>query len=148
MPGVLNHSPADILSTVLVALSLGTDPTLGGAWPVFVAHEPNEPDNCITVFNSVGRTAGRTMFDGEVQEHHGFQVRIRSRDHLVGYTQARLIATTMDTTLYDNMAAVGASSYLVHSTSRNGDVIALGKEPNSKRELFVINAVASLRQLA
>jgi len=147
VPGVLNHSPADVLRTVLIALGLGTSPDAGGSWPMFVAEEPNTPDNVITVFDAVGRQQGRTQFDGEVQEHHGFQVRVRARDHVTGYTRARLIATTMDTTLYQNMAAVGANSYL-HSASRNGDVIPLGKEPNTKRKLFIINAVASLRQLA
>ena len=145
MPGALTHSPADVVSRLLVDLGVGTDPADGSAWPIFAAGEPSLPDNVITVFDTVGRQQGRTHFDGETQEHHGIQIRVRSSTHLVGFTKARAIAVVIDGQ-YQSQVVIGAISYVVHAITRSGDVNILGKEvPATKRNLFTINALVSLR---
>lgn len=153
MPGILQHSCADILRRVLIALDLGTDPTqypnVLGEWPVYVDNEPSDPDNVLTVYDTSGRDGGRTMYDGERQENHGFQVRIRSSDHKTGFTRARAIAVTLDRNVYDEVVTLDGTAYLVHAVSRTSDVIRLGKAPGSKRSLFTINALATgVRQLS
>jgi hypothetical protein len=152
MSGALTHSPAQITREVLVHHNLGThpdevDPTRDN-WPVYASGEPPTPDNCITVYDTQGIDGGRTMSDGERQEHNGVQIRVRSIDHETGFTKARQIAVAFDESMYDTGAAIGASSYNVHSYTRTGDVIPLGKAtPNSKCSLFTINALISVRQL-
>lgn len=147
MSGSLTHSPADIIRNLLVNLGLGTTPSAAGSWPVYAEREPDAPDSVITVYNTAGRKDGRVQVGGEVQEHHGFQVRIRAANPVTGYTKAQAIAIALDETVYQDTVTISAATYLVHAVSRVGSVLALGKEtPTSKRNLFTINAVAALRQ--
>lgn len=144
MSGSLTHSPAEIIRQLLVDLALGTD---DGTWPVKFATEPNSPDNVITVYNTAGRSDGRVQNGGERQEHHGFQVRIRSTSEAVGYTRARLIAVALDESVLLTTVTVSSSTYLIQSISRTGDILSLGKNhPETNLNLFTINALASLRQ--
>lgn len=150
MPGSLVHSPADILSYLLVSKGVGSTPTLtptNSDWPIYAHNEPDGPDNCITVFDVQGKKNGRTMVDGEIQEHHGIQVRIRSSLSTDGYTKARVIAIVLDEQIYQEAVSVDASNYCVHSFSRTSDVIPLGKEATtpSKRSIYVINGLIMLR---
>jgi hypothetical protein len=150
MPGSLVHSPADILRYLLIAKGVGVTPVANPsntAWPIYAHNEPDGPDNCITVFDVQGKKSGRTMVDGEVQEHHGFQVRIRSSLSTDGYTKARSIAIVMDEQVYQEPISVSSSHYCVHSITRTSDVIPLGKEATtpSKRSICVINGIIMLR---
>lgn len=164
MAGLLQHSPADVVRRMLIDLSLGTDPDARpvGAWPVYASGEPGAgkpvgtastaktgvPDSIITVYDTLGRQNGRIQFSGEIQEHHGFQVRVRAAGHSAGYAKARAIADGLDKSVYLRTVAIGASRYLVYAVTRTGDVLALGKEPTSGRRIFTINALVTVRQTA
>lgn|SRR3990167_993558 len=146
-PGPLIHSPADVLRRVLITLGHGVNPPLT-TWPIYAAGEPNTPDNCITVYDTEGRNDGRSMIDGEQWEHYGVQVRIRSTTHKVGYAKAQAIAEALDQEIYDEVETIDTTTYLLHSVSRTSRVLALGKDtPNSKRTLFTINALVSLKTI-
>ncbi len=148
MSGSLTHSPAQIISQLLIDLTLGTAPVDSGSWPVFYAGEPDSPDSVITVYDSVGRQDGRIQVDGEQQEHHGFQVRVKATKHTVGYTKARAIAISLDEDVQLNSVTISGSVYVVYAISRTGDVLSLGKNhPTGNFNLFTINAVVALRQL-
>lgn len=148
MPGLLDHSPADILREVMVAtLSLGTDPDDGDVWPVYASSEPDSPDNCITVFDTEGVKTGRLMVGGEVTEHHGIQIRVRSVDFPTGYAKARAIAVSLDEELYYDPVTMESSIYNVRCFNRTSGVLSLGKDvPNTKRNLFTINGLLSVRR--
>lgn len=148
MSGALNHSPADIIRRLLVTLGKGVLPSAGTTsnWPIGLV-ESDKPDNCITVYDTAGYQDGRLMVDGEQQEHPGVQIRIRSATRDVGYAKANAIAEALDKSVYDNALTIGSDEYLVHSVSRTGTVIDLGDEVGiSKRRLFTINAVVTLRK--
>ncbi len=154
MTGSLSHSQADIIAQLLIDLAFGTDPTIDGTWPIYVTEEPDNPDNVITVYDTVGTSDGRTQFDGEQQIHHGVQVRVRSTTHHPGYDKANDIAVGLDETILRDTVGVasvfgtGTAQYFVDSVSRKGDVISLGREsPNSKRTIFTINATVALREV-
>jgi hypothetical protein len=144
--GTLSHSPADILRYALVSLGLGTlAPTT--PWPVFAGQEPSAPDNCITVYDVAGTDSGYVQ-QGERQEQHGWQVRVRGQDHATGYAKARAVAVALDEDLYQETVTIGASSYLVWSVTRTSDVLSLGLDsPASKRHLFTVNGTICVRQL-
>lgn len=154
MPGLLNHSPADIVRRLLVDLGLGSYPAIpAGSWPVYASEEPQTPDNTITVFDTTGKRQGRMMIDGAVEEHHGFQIRIRSADDRTGATKARTIADTIDKNVYRRWVTVDSTRYQVHSLDRSGDVISLGRERSegggkdkkpSQRRIFTINGTAHI----
>lgn len=157
MSGALTHSPADVLRRVLIALGLGTDPDAEplGLWPIYAAAQPDTPDNVITLYDTVSVLQGRAMVTGEVMEQHGVQVRVRAATHDLGYQKARAVVVAMDESVYqesvtldDPGVGTAASSYLVHAVSRRGGILALGKElPASKRSLFTVNALVSVREV-
>jgi hypothetical protein len=137
---ILNHSPADILRRVIISLTVGTDPDNRQAWPVYAANEPNLPDNCITVYDSVGRYNGRLMNTGRTVDQSGFQVRVRSETSTLGYARACLIRVKMCEEIYDEVITLGTTRYRIQSVNNVGEVIALGKElETSKRFIFVVN---------
>lgn len=155
MSGNLTHSPADVLRHCLISLGYGVIPSVSAVWPIFCDSEPDKPDNCITLYNTQGKESGRTMTDGERQEFPGFQVRVRCVNPVDGFAKARAIAVALDEEVYDEGVTVNpdtgsttSENYLLHSVSRSSQVIPLGKEtPTSKRNVFTVNGVFSLRQL-
>lgn len=148
MPGILYHSPADILRELLISLGIGVDPDDGtdANWPIFATQEPNLPDNVITVYNSDGISHGREQIGGEQQYHHGIQVRIRATTTEVGNVKAYAVKQCFDETIYQNAVTLGEYSYLVHALSKTSNVIELGPEaPVSERVILVINGYMSVR---
>lgn len=147
MPGLLTHPPADITRYLLISLGEGVLPSAGGSWPVYAAQTPNSPDNMVVVLGTSNTHQGRTHYDGEVQERHGVQILVRCITYPVGSTKANAIGIALDQDVYDTAIVIGSSTYNVHAFSRTSGPIDLGKEtPDSKRDLFSINATVSLRQ--
>ena len=144
MSGLLLHSPAAIVADLLVQLGLGIDFDSSGDWKVFISGEPPDPDRIITVFDDPGRDSGRTHPQGVRLEHHGIRIQIRADTHAVGYPKARAIAVALDTTVYQETVTIDGTVYQVHSISRTSDVLALGKDAGSRRNLFSITAIAAL----
>lgn len=149
MPGVLQHSPADLVRSLLLELELGFDYVDDDTdWAAFTDGEPDLPDNCITVYGTAGRDQGSEMIEGERAEHHGFQVRVRSKTHTQGYVKARDIASAIDRNSSLIPITLEDVGYLVWKATRTSDVLPIGKDaPNSKRNLFTINGVISVRCL-
>jgi hypothetical protein len=94
------------------------------------------------------------MIDGSRVVFPGVQVRVRSATPDEGYAKAAAIANALDTTVRQNSVTVEASAgtptadYVIHSISRVGNVLPLGKNtPSSRRSLFVMNATLTLTAL-
>lgn len=148
MPQTLTHSPAEIVQALLVSMGLGTEPDDGDDWPVGVASEPGTPDNAITIYDTTGTGGGRSMIDGELFGHCGVQIRVRAATHSLGWPKADAIQTALAESVYQERVTIDGSVYAIHCFAGIGDVIVLGKaEQGSKRSLFTINALVSLKQL-
>jgi hypothetical protein len=150
MSNSLRHSPADIVRQVLIDVGLGTDPDLVPlqAWPVYVGSEPTMPDDCITVYNTAGVVDGRSMPDGEILEHRGWQVRVRALDNPTGYQKMDDIRTYMSEVAVQVVTTIASIRYLVFCFAKFGDILDLGKDvPTSKRSLFTLNGLCPIRQL-
>ncbi len=152
MSGTLAHSPADVVRHLLVdlgggVLGGGAVPWTGGAWPIYVSSEPDDPDSVITIFDTAGITQGR-IFQGEIQEHQGFQVRVRDANHVDGYTKANALAVLLDESSDRVNVTFASTNYFVHAITRTTGVLVLGKNvPIDKRNVFTINAIVALRQV-
>ena len=147
MSGSLDNSPSQIVANLLVDLDVGTDYSLSGSWPVYYSGEPDTPDNLIVVYDVPSIKSGRFQYNGEVQEHHGLLIKVRSTNHATGYAKARAIAIALDENV--NLAGITINSnvYKVYAVSRTSDVISLGKDHNTNNlNLFTIDVVASIRQ--
>lgn len=148
MPGLLLHSPADVLQSLVVAAGWATDPSLNQEWPIFVASEPVEPDDCITVYDTQGTDDGAALVNGERQEHYGIQVRVRASDPQEGYRTANALAIHLDSIMSYTAVTVATTNYRLTSWTRTTSIIPLGKEAStSKRSLFTFNALVTLRKL-
>ena len=154
MSGVLEHSQADIVRHVLIAINHGTLPSGNEPWPIYVDNEPDAPDNCITITNTPSRDFGRDAIQYDRQEYHGIQIRIRAATSPLGRNKARRLAIALDAEIIQHTIAlpkvpgVEEADYLIHSVTRTGDVLSLGKEvPNTKRHLFTLNAIVAIRQV-
>ncbi len=152
MAMTLSNSPAEIVRALLILLGLGTDPSpwstgVGNPWPVIVEGEPNAPDNLLKVTDTVGHDDGRNMTEGEVNYHHGFQIKVRSSDHPTGYAKTDSIRTAIATAVGGTSVTVGVHTYQVWCVAHIGPVLPIGKEtPSSKRSLFTLNATLSVLQ--
>jgi hypothetical protein len=149
--GDVDHSPADILRWLLVALNVGVSPAAYEAdttleWPIYNDTEPATPDNVITTYDTTAGDDGRSMVTGLTYQHYGVQVRVRSA--LVGgWPKIKRIQTVLDQQVLDSMVTIGSSVYLVHSVD-TANPLRLGKEvPNSARRLFTLNCLVSVMQL-
>lgn len=148
MSGSLVHSPAHVVQWLLVALGVGTSPNADplAAWPIYEDLEPQSPDNVLTVYDTTPRIHGRTNPDGETQQHYGVQVRVRSTTKEIGWAKANDVVTAFDLQ-YQDVVTVDGSSYHVHAI-HHGGIIRLGKNvPQTKRSLYTINVMTSIRQV-
>lgn len=147
MAGTLVHSPADILSRVLIALGHGVDPP-GDAtnWPVFVSQEPSTPDNVITLYDTEVRDLGRHMADGYREIMHGVQVRVRSYTYALGWAKINALAIALDSSVYQELVTIGVNSYNVHAVTRLSGPLSLGKEPETARRLFTLNVLVTVHE--
>lgn len=151
MPGQLNHSPAEVLQKVLVALELCSEPPTDnyspGSWPVFVSNEPDRPTECVTLFDTTGIFNGRTMVDGEKQGHYGIQIRLRSETYAAGFQKIYRICTTLDE-MYYIVVTIEGSQYRVQCANRTNDPVSLGKQvPANRNDLFTVDLLLMLRML-
>lgn len=148
MSGPLNHSPADIIRYLLIKRGLGIFPiNASDTWPVYAALVPDLPDKVITITDSSPQLDGRLMVDGEVQQHDGFQIAIRTANHNDGFRKANDIYVSITEDVQYAGVTIGTDTYKIYSISIASGIIALGKNPPvSKRNLFTINAIAALKQ--
>lgn len=140
----LLHSPAEILRHLLVDLNLGSMPVDNDEWPVATSAEPNLPDNVVTTYDTAGRTDGRIMFTGEYEEYHGVQIRVRAKNHTEGWLKIRRITLTLDQLVNNYLLSIGNALYMIDSIHRASLVSGVGKEPNTKRQLFTLNVLVRI----
>lgn len=54
---------------------------------LFIGAEPSTPDNCVTIFDSVGRAPMLTLDKQTNYEYPSIQVRVRNNSYLAGWSQ-------------------------------------------------------------
>lgn len=148
MPDML-HSAADITRWLLVNNGqLGNPNTAGVEWPCYATTEPAKPDNCVTVYDTGARVHGRTMTDGELQEHHAVMLQVRAKDHQTGKAKISALRTYLSKNVVLAGVVINGTAYLIQSYSKIGEVMALGREVGtSARVVFTLNCTVSIRQL-
>ncbi len=146
----LGRSVISILRAYIIStLSLMTLPSDRGSWPLYVANMPDGNDietNCGCVYDTPGVLDGK-LSSGEVIQHPGIQLRIRSNDYETGYAKTEAIALALDDVSWDTITVSG-TTYLLQSVSRTSPVVPLGSERGTKRRfLFTANFLITLKKL-
>lgn len=146
MPGTLTHPPARIIQQLLVDLGHTFAAGAGVDWESFVSLEPEDPDKCVTVYDTGITDDGREHINGERVAHEDIQVRVRSSDYEAGHVKANAIALAFDSSVQKTIVSISSTSYTVWAITRILGPLSLGLAPESKRNIFTISAKATIRQ--
>lgn len=147
MSGALSHSPAKVVAELLIDLGHATAASNGLSWPVYVSVLPDSPDASMAVVDTQGVKDGRSMIGGTVYLHHGFQILLRGQGYNAAWLKLHKIALSLDGVNRTNVP-IGSTTYQIQSITRVGSIISVGFDETSKRRLFSLNGLISLRQLA
>lgn len=144
------NSPAEILRASLIAGALGvlisTSPT--GAWPIFVGHMPDTPDNVMCVYDTAGIKDGRLMRTGKTIKHFGWQVRVRATEYDDGFVKIAMVADYLDTVLRETVV-ISSVTYVIQSVTQTSGPFSIGQESEAKRrENFTLNGTMTLQSAA
>ena len=142
---ILTDSPADLIQSLLVAESQGSQPPQT-PWPVYINRTPDGAlvaRELITVYDTEPRQDGRLMVGVRI-EHPGFQIRVRSLDYATGFRKISNIAFVLDKVRRRSVGG-NSASYLIHAITRTSGPIPLGSDDEG-RESFTLNATATITE--
>jgi hypothetical protein len=150
MPGLLEHSPADVLRRALILVGLAKDPPTT-PWPAYTSAEPGTPDSVLTTYDTADVTADLDAF-GERETFHGVQIRVRAATFKEGWTKGNAILVALDhETLLRRIDVTmpGGAAYVLEGVSRTSGLIDLGFDgTQTKRRLFTLNGLVTVRRKA
>ncbi len=124
--------PSIILKDILVAAGVGkfaqtTDST---NWGIFIAEEPAEPVNTVTIYDGLQparlATQGAEEEDGEIWTP---QTRVRATAYLDAYTKAKEVSNALN-----KFGRIETDYYTYNDILRNGAPFSIGK---NQREQFI-----------
>jgi len=146
----LCRSVISILAAYIInELLLMTSPSDEDDWPLYVSSMPdgdNVKTNCGAIYDTAGVLDGK-LSSGEVIQHPGIQIRIRSDNYEMGYAKIEKIALTLDDICW-NTITIGEDSYLLQNISRTTPVVPLGSERGYKRRFsFTVNFLCTIRKI-
>ncbi len=142
-------SPARVIAHYLVnrgVCTLAQPGVAADTWPVSWSGEADKPNNVVTVYNTAGVKHGRLMPSGKVQKHFGIQVRVRGTTEEVAQAKLSTIMTLFDEQTVRWVVLLAGKEYLIHSINAVGEPMPLGKPGGSKRNVFTMNYLTSIRE--
>ncbi len=148
---ILTTTPAFILASYIIANNIGvmTEPDDGLDWPLHVAYMPDSitvKNDAGALYDTPGLKDGRLM-EGQVISHHGLQLKIRSTDHITGWSKIEAIDSSLSAVQNDNII-INANEFQINNIKRVGDIISLGRERGSKgRMFFTTNYLITLKRI-
>lgn len=143
MTNVLLHPPERILVQLLVDAGQAAAYT-ATPWPAFWDAEPDSPDDCMTITGTLGMVDGIDQVTGRIDEHHGFQLRVRSSRAQDGYAKVMAVRAYMAANVAYQLVNVLGTQYTVYAI-KPGGILPLGKDtPRSKRSLFTVNGLMTV----
>lgn len=148
---MLLNSPSSVAAEYITSvLQLLTEPNTKEAWPLYIGHMPdnkNVRDDAGSIKDSPGTLDGKDMRSGEVYQHFGLQIRIRSTDYEEGWIKVANVAAGLDGIQSGTSIIVNGTTYSFWNFSRTSTVIDLGREETGKRrERFAVNFVLAIRE--
>jgi len=141
------ESPASIIAQYIVAtLNYMSNPDDATDWPLFVSHLPFDIISCGCIYDTAGVQDGRISSSGEVIEHPGIQLTIRSKEYEMGREKAEQVALALDA-VFNEIVSIDDIDYTVQNIKRMSDVISLGIEPGTQRNhLFTVNFLVTINK--
>ena len=112
----MNSSSEDIKDMLEAESSLGL--TFGTN--LFIGREPPKPNNCVTIFDTMGRSPQLTFNKEEYYEYPSIQIRVRNNKYDEGWTEINDIMLalhgraheTWNGTVYSLIQCIGGIAFL------------------------------------
>lgn len=143
-------TPAQLIRRLIVAQGLALDTGVAGDWRSFTAFLPDEINNAVVVYDTVGKIDGRLMGSGIQIEKPGIQVMVRGVSYPDAWKKSQDIATMLDLNASGTSVAItGDGIYSIQNVSRTGTILSLGPEEvgTLRRYSFTINAIMTYRKM-
>jgi Bacteriophage minor capsid protein len=151
----LQHTVDIIIAQLMiqngVASAVSATGVPAGPWPVYVNLEPSNPDQIIFITETVGSDGGRTMIDGEMMSHFGFQVMVRGYDDKDTPQEAQYLRYWMEAGVNQQTVSLLNSNsvtvnYLIPCISGIGQVLKVGRDrPSTGRYKCTVNAQVAVQ---
>lgn len=137
---VLQNSPAEILRAYLIATGLAVS-SPGVDWYAYVSNLPNSPDNAVVLYDTEPIRDGK-FNTGEIVQHYGVEVLVRSRDWSVGWAKINAIAGVIDA-VKRTLVVCDGNNYMVQAITRASGPTDLGEESvgTKRRRVFSLNTI-------
>lgn len=148
----IGRSPASIIANyVILELLSMTNPLSKDTWPLYISHMPDGKNievNCGAVYDTAGLIDGNKLPSGEVTQHPGIQLRIRSSSYETGFIKIEAVAASLDA-IYRDTVEIDSVTYQIQNLKKTTPVIPLGPERGTKRRfLFTVNYLLTLKKVA
>jgi len=139
----LELSQGLILQTYIVGQGLMTDQSDEDDWPLYISSMPDVKTNCGAIYSSSGKIDGK-LSNGEVVQHPGIQLRIRSNVYETGYAKIEEITLALDG-VNKKEVSVDGFTYQIQNVSRGSTI---NSESDAKRRfLFTVNFMVTLNKV-
>jgi hypothetical protein len=138
---VLQDSPAEILRAYLVAAGVVVLTSPDVDWYAYVSNLPNQPDNAIVLYDTEPIRDGK-FNTGEIVQHFGVEVLVRSRDRSIGWAKINAIAGHIDA-VTRSLIVCNGNNYTVQAVTRTSGPTELGEESvgTKRRRMFSLNVI-------
>ena len=146
----LQESPASILAAYIInTLADMTSPSEENDWPLYISAMPsgnNVKSDCGAIYDTTGWKDGRLMA-GQVIQHYGIQLKVRSKVYQTGWTKLENIASDLDK-INGVLITVDSRDYSIETVVRTGPVGFMGQEEGTRRRfLFTVNLQVTIRDV-
>lgn len=126
----------------MIAEGLLADPDVGGDWPLYENALPDDDsveESLVGIFDTAGILHGRSM-QGVQYQHHGFQLRFRCVDSIVGYNKAQEVIAAL-LLMHNELIEIGSGeSYRIASFTQTSDIVPIQLD-EKQRTHYTVNFV-------
>ena len=145
----MNYTTAQIITKYLIGEGIIESPTKLAIWPGYISHLPGgkSVQQAVALSDTQGVNNGRIMKTGEVIEHPGLQIRVRSRDFETSFKKATEAADKLSTTIRETVTMNDGSKYLINNVSRFSSILPMGVEPETRLFLCSVNFTATITEI-
>jgi Bacteriophage minor capsid protein len=139
------HHVSRILVQLLVDAAQVTAFDATSGWPAWWEGMNDSPDNAVSLTDTTGISDGVTMPDGAIQEHQGFQLRVRSSLPQDGKLKISQLRQYLSESVANQLVNIDGYQYIVIGVVKLGPVLSLGREvPGSNRSAFTVNGLVAI----
>lgn len=145
---MIEHNAAQLLVPYLVSKGVASNPGTGNLWPAYINFLPEQPDEALCVFDTVGEVQGREMRGGQWLEKPGIQIMIRAKTNANGVNRGlKIINALKELYMFNVTLTSPTKQYQIHSFQRTSPTYPLGQEEGGSRLLYTLNGLITYGEL-